>query len=261
MPRDYPLLEAITSGSVAVGGWLMAPCAVTAEVAADIGFDYCCIDMQHGLIDFADTISMLQAMTGSTTTPAVRVPANEPSIIGRALDAGAMAVIVPMANTAEQARQAVQSAMYPPVGQRSSGPRRAALVEGPDYLAQANQRVQVIPMIETVEATTNLDEILAVEHVNAVYVGPLDLSVSMGITDAANDQTFSDMLDHIVERCTAHGVVPGIHASPGNIKEMIERGFRIVTAQTDITAIQEGLSQALAAASGDDTPAKPTSGF
>lgn len=231
----------------------MLPSSMTAEVVARVGFEYCCIDMQHGLIGYSDARQMLQALSLADTTATVRVPWNAPGIIGKVLDAGAMAIIVPMVNTAEEAELAVQRAMYPPRGSRSSGPVRAEPLEGPEYAEVANDHVQVIPMVETTQAVENLDAILATPDVDTIYVGPMDLGVSMGLGRGTTDPTFFEALDHIVERCEAHGVVPGIHATPSNIASMIDRGFRMVTAQTDISAVRLAMSDALGAAKGADT--------
>lgn len=249
--RMNPLRDALSANAPAVGAWLATPSSVTTEVVARIGFDYVCIDMQHGLIGYSDMVSMLQALTLGTATPTVRVPWNEPGIIGKVLDAGAMAVIVPMVNTADEAEQAVQRGMYPPRGARSSGPVRVAPVEGADYADVANDHVQIIPMIETVEAVENIDAILSVDGVDAIYVGPMDLGVSMGLGRGTTDPSFFESLDFIVERCTEHGVVPGIHANPEVIGNRIERGYRMVTVQTDLTAMRLGMVEALAAGRGE----------
>lgn len=260
--RVNPLRDALRDGSVAVGSWLMAPSSITAEVTTRIGFDYCCVDMQHGLIGYSDALLMLQALSLGETTAAVRVPWNEPGILGKVLDAGAMAVIVPMVNTADQAEQAVRRSMYAPRGDRSSGPVRAEPLEGPEYSKVANDHVQVIPMIETTEALENLDDILATPNVDAVYVGPMDLGVSMGLGRGTTDPSFFAALDRIVERCAAHDVTPGIHANPANIAGMIDRGFRMVTAQTDLSAMRLGLTEALTAGRRDNTkPAGHSEGY
>jgi len=238
----------------------MIPSSITAEVIANAGFDYCCIDMQHGLVDYGDAVRMLQAISHGTTTAAVRVPWNEPGIIGKVLDAGAMAVIVPMVNTAEQAEQAVSRGLYPPRGARSSGPVRAQPLEGDEYPEVANDHVQIIPMVETVEAIENLDDILATDDVDTIYVGPMDLGVSMGLGRGTTDPSFFEALDHIVERCTAHDVVPGIHAIPANVSAMVERGFRMVTAQTDLSALRVGLAEAISAGRGGESPDAGSSG-
>lgn len=244
--RSNPLREAILHDDRAIGVWLSTPSSVAAEVVGRVGYDYACIDMQHGLIGYSDVVPMLQALTLGETTPTVRVPWNEPGIIGKVLDAGAMAVIVPMVNTAEQADQAVRRSMYHPRGDRSSGPIRVAPVEGPEYAEVANEHVQVIPMVETTEALDNIDDILSVDGVNAIYVGPMDLGVSMGLGRGTTDPSFHDALDLIVERCVAHGVVPGIHANPTTIGDRLARGFRMVTVQSDLTAMRLGLVEALA---------------
>ncbi len=250
--RPNPLREAFAAKTPALGVWLSTPSSVTSEVAARVGFDYVCIDMQHGLIGYSDITSMLQTLTLGSGTPTVRVPWNEPGIIGKVLDAGAMAVIVPMVNTVEQAEQAVQRGMYPPRGARSSGPIRVAPVEGADYADVANDHVSIIPMIETVEAMDNIDGILSVDGVDAIYVGPMDLGVSMGLGRGTTDPSFFEALDLIIAKCNEHGVVPGIHANPENVQSQIARGFHMLTVHTDLSAMRLGLVDALAVGRGRD---------
>jgi 4-hydroxy-2-oxoheptanedioate aldolase len=250
--RSNPFLDKIRSGEASVGLWLSVPSSITAEVAGRVGYDYVCIDMQHGLIDYSDSVPMLQALTlgGSTTT--VRVPWNEPGIIGKVLDAGAMAVIVPMVNTAEDAANALASGKYAPAGSRSSGPIRVEPVEGPDYAVVANDHVQIIPMVETVEAVSNIDAILATPGVEAIYVGPNDLAVSMGFGRDCAEPEFLAQLDHIVARCNEHGVIAGIHCNPSTVTDRLERGFRMVTAQSELTAMRLGVIDALSIGRGAD---------
>jgi 4-hydroxy-2-oxoheptanedioate aldolase len=217
---------------------------------ARLDYDYICVDMQHGLIGYSDMVPMLQAITLGAATPTVRVPWNEPGIIGKVLDAGAMAVIVPMVNSAEEAAAALSRGRYAPEGARSSGPIRAAPVEGPEYNDEANVHTAIIPMVETVEAVDNLDGILHTPGVETIYVGPNDLSVSMGLGRDCVDPAFHDVLDHIVAKCEEHGVVPGIHCNPGNVRERITRGFRMVTVNSELTAMRSGLAGDLATARG-----------
>ena len=125
-----------------------------------------------------------------------------------------------------------------------------APVEGPDYSDEANLHTAIIPMVETVEAVDNLDGILATPGVETIYVGPNDLSVSMGLGRDCVDPAFHDVLDHIVARSVEHGVVPGIHCNPGNVRERIERGFRMVTVNSDLTAMRSGLAADLGTARG-----------
>lgn len=249
--RENPLRSQFEAYEPAIGAWLSSPCSVTAEVVGRIGYDYVCIDMQHGLMGYSDAVTMLQALSLGGSTATVRVPWNEPGIIGRVLDSGAMAVIVPMVNTAEQAAAALSYGKYAPEGSRSSGPIRVAPLEGDDYVDKANESVAIILMIETVEAVDNIDAILQTPGVEAIYVGPNDLAVSMGLTRNSTEQSFLDVLDHIAEKCEEHGVVPGIHAAPHTIQDRISRGYRMLTVNSDLTAMRTGLVNDLAIGRGE----------
>ena len=249
--RENPLRSKFEAHQPAIGAWLSVPSSVTAEVVAGVGFDYTCIDMQHGLIGYSDAVSILQALSLGNTTATVRVPWNEPGIIGKVLDAGAMAVIVPMVNTPDQAREAIRYGKYAPMGSRSSGPIRVAPLEGPDYVEKANELCAIIPMVETDEAVDNIDEILLTPGVEAIYVGPNDLAVSMGFGRDCVEPSFHDVLDHIVEKCVEHGVVPGIHAAPHNVQERIGRGFRMLTVNSELTAMRACLVDNLSTGRGE----------
>jgi 4-hydroxy-2-oxoheptanedioate aldolase len=157
---------------------------------------------------------MIQAILLGGGRPIVRVPWNEPGIVGKMLDAGAEGIIVPMVNSVAEAAAVVRAVRYPPVGARSFGPVFAGL-RASNYAVDANQSVAAIPMIETAEALAHLDEILSVEGVDAVYVGPADLSLSLGLPPGNNDEsaTFIGALQAIVTACGRHGIVPGIHSS------------------------------------------------
>ena len=136
-------------GEVTYGGWLTIPSPYSAEIMAHQGFDYVCIDMQHGAIGYQVAVEMLVAISTGASTPVVRVPWNEPGIIGNMLDAGAMGIIIPMVNSADEVHAAVSACRYPPQGARSYGPGRVTLYAGADYFAHANDEVACIPMIET----------------------------------------------------------------------------------------------------------------
>jgi 4-hydroxy-2-oxoheptanedioate aldolase len=238
------LREVWTSGGTAIGAWLFLREPLVAEAAALAGYDYVCIDMQHGLQSYEHTVTMLYAMARTETTPLVRVPWNEPGIIGRVLDAGAGGVIIPMVNTADDARAAVQSCFYGPKGSRSMGPVGVSARAGREgYFASANNSVLCIPMIETKEAVANLDEILAVPGVDAVYIGPADLSITYGLAPMADqtDPEWNAALTKVVERCNAHGVVPGVHADPRLVAKRAAAGFRMITAGFDLGNVMVGI--------------------
>ena len=213
------------------------------EAAGEAGYDYVCIDMQHGLASYTDAVAMLQALGRSTAAPVVRVPWNEPGIIGRVLDAGALGVIIPMVNSAEEAERAVAACRYTPVGTRSFGPLTAMIRHGFGYLATANEHVACIPMIETVEAVERIDEILAVPGIDAVYVGPSDLSLTMNLPPLADhdDARFRDALVSVVDACNRHSVTPGIHATPALAAARAQQGFRMITVGFDQTPVMAAL--------------------
>ena len=254
--RPNPLRAKWNAGQPAIGGWLTIPNQLTAEATAAADLDYVCIDMQHGLIDYSDVVHMLPAVTLGGVTPIVRVPENSIANISTALDAGAMGVIIPLINTVEEASVAVSSCRYPPLGDRSYGATRAAAVEGPDYYERANEEVACMPMIETLEAIDNLDRILAVPGIDVAYVGPSDLSISMGYWPGTSAEPFLAMLDRIVEACDRHGVVPGIQATPSTAADRMARGFRMVTVVADILAFRSGIDLAIADARGSDPEAR-----
>lgn len=243
--RPNPFLDRLQAGETAIGGWLSMPSSVSAEAMADLDFDYLCIDLQHGLIDYAGAVPMLQAITTGTATPLVRVAENQAGHIGKALDAGAMGVIVPMVNTVEECRTAMRAARYAPEGSRSFGPSRAWPVEGADYWERANTDILCIPMIETAEAVSNMDAILAVAGVRVIYVGPADLSVSLGYHPRSNEPGFLAALDEIVAACSRHGVMAGIHTNTATARDRLDRGFRMVTVTADLVALRTKLKDDL----------------
>lgn len=239
-----PLWE---SGAAALGAWLSLSEPAIAEAVAHMGFDYTVVDTQHGVNDYRSAAALFCALDLGDTVTLARVPVNEPSIIGRMLDAGAMGVIVPMVNCAADARAAVAACRYAPDGARSYGPTRAAIGHS-DYFERANRDIAVIPMIETVEALSNLDEIVSVPGVDAVYVGPSDLCVSMGLAPGVDnaDRGFREALDAVVAACVRAGVVPGIHATAAVAAKRLAQGFRMVTVSADFTAVRAQMAADLA---------------
>src|SRR5476649_3025245 len=161
------------SGKAVVNAWLAIPSGFSAEVMAGCGWDSVTVDMQHGVQDYQSMVQCFQAMDKHPITPLVRVPWNEPGIIGKALDGGAWGIICPMVNNAAEGKALVSYALYPPKGKRSNGPIRAgAYGVASSYQSTANSEVLIIPMIETQEAIDNIDAILDVPGVSGIYVGP-----------------------------------------------------------------------------------------
>ena len=234
--RPNTVREIWARGEAVVNGWLSIPSAFSAEVMAHQGFDSLTVDMQHGVVDYQVAVTMLQAISTTPVIPLARVPWNDPARLMKILDAGAYGVICPMVNTRDEAEALVRACRYPPRGHRSWGPVRASIYAGGDYGDHANETIIVMPMIETAEALKNLDEILSVPGVDAVYVGPSDLSLALGYKPRL-DQTDAEVVDAqitIVEACRRHGVVAGIHnATAAYALKMIAVGYQFVTLASD----------------------------
>lgn len=247
MPQLSLMHDAWKNNRTALGAWLFLREPAFAEAASRSGYDYVCIDLQHGLATFDKLSELLQAISCGEATPIVRAPWNEPWMIGAALDAGALGVIVPMINSAEEAKRAVAACRYAPSGSRSIGPVGAMIRFGTSYLQQANTRVLCIVMIETATAIGNLEEILAVPGVDAVYVGPADLSLTLDLPpglDSAAPQ-FTDALEAVIDCCERHKVVPGIHSNSTLASKRHDAGFRMISVSYDQQPLLESLNRDL----------------
>jgi 4-hydroxy-2-oxoheptanedioate aldolase len=236
--KPNALKKKIADGVRCVGGWAAIPSAFATEIYAAQGWDSVTLDMQHGSLDVNDVVPMLQAINaGSDATPLVRVPWNDPSYIMRVLDAGAYGIICPMINTRAEAEVLVRSGRYPPMGERSFGPFRAAQYAGADYWQHANEEVLLFAMIETRQAVSNLEEILSVKGINGVYIGPSDLSLSMGKTPTL-DPTDKDVLtamDIILKKTRQWGHIAGVHTDgPKTAHKRFEEGFQMCTILNDV---------------------------
>jgi len=248
--RENPLRRIWSAGGAAVNGWLAIPNGFSAEVMAHQGWDTLTVDLQHGVNDYSAMVTMLQAISTTPTVPLVRVPWLEPGILMKALDAGAYGVICPMVNTREDAQKLVAWTHYAPRGTRSFGPIRALLYGGADYPQHANDTIVTFAMIETAQALDNLDAILSVEGLDAVYIGPSDLSLSLGCKPAFDDvdAPVAQAIDHVLARARAHGIVASIHnGTPEAALARIAKGFQLVTVSSDARLIAAGAQQVLSA--------------
>ena len=235
--RRNLLKEAFERGDSVLNGWLHIPSSISAEVMAHAGFDSLTVDMQHGLSHFESAVPMFQAISTTDTVPLARVPWHEPGIIMKLLDAGCYGIICPMINDADEAATFVGACRYPPHGYRSYGPTRASLYAGSDYAAHANEEVLTLAMIETEAGLENLKEIVQTPGLDAVYVGPADLSQSLGGKPGADfeEGPIVEALEHIVKVAREHNVVAGLHNnSTKYAKKMIDLGYQFVTVETDI---------------------------
>jgi 4-hydroxy-2-oxoheptanedioate aldolase len=246
------------AGEAAFGLWAGIPSSLTAELAAAAGYDYVCVDLQHGLSDEATMVSMFQATQAAGAAPMARLAWNEPWLIMRALDLGAVGVILPLIDNAVEARRAVESCRFPPVGRRSYGPVRAEMVMGSAAPDEVGGDALCIAMIETREGIENLEEIAATPGLDGLYIGPSDLSIALGLPpgrvmdEVGEDrQPLADAIERIRAVCEANGLIAGLHCGSGAAAEHYARqGFRLITVGVDTSLFKATIGSELNAARG-----------
>lgn len=234
-----PLKARWAKDKVTLGAWCMIPEPLTAEALGRAGFDWVLVDMQHGCMDYEKALNMIRAIDTTSAAPILRVPWNDPGIIGRALDAGALGIVIPMIQTADDAKRAVDACLYPPEGRRSFGPVRVGMRDGPGYFMEANDRIAVIPMIETPEALANVEDIAAVPGVDALFVGPFDLSIALGLPPGDNDgkPAFDAAIAKVSAAARNANIATAVLSNAKVAPLRIEQGFRMVSTTTDINAL------------------------
>jgi 2-keto-3-deoxy-L-rhamnonate aldolase RhmA len=216
---------------------------------ADSGFDFHLFDTQHKAVGIKELEPQIQAMKGKRAIPIIRVGENNQALICYALDIGAKGIIVPLINTKEEAISMILSCKYPPEGVRSNAGKRGEWGEFEnysEYMSTVNDELLIIPMIETMEALNNIDEILSVQGIDVLLIGPSDLSIALGIPLDYLNPKYQETLDYIASACEKAGVVPGMYFIPKgqDPKDFIERGFRFFTVDWDkmaATGIKNGL--------------------
>jgi 2-keto-3-deoxy-L-rhamnonate aldolase RhmA len=238
----------LREGKATLGAWVNFGTPDSAEIMAHMGLDWLVFDTEHGPWSVETVQDMLRATSGTEVVPIVRVPWNDPVMIKRALDIGAYGVVVPWINTKEEAIKAVSGAKYPPKGIRGCGPRRAALygLKRNEYLEVANELVMVIAQIETREAVENLDDILSVDGIDVIFIGPADLASSHGLLGKPRDPKNLETMDRILDTGKKFGVPVGIYSlGPDYVKRDIERGFQFVVLGSDMSFLIHGLREIL----------------
>ncbi len=226
----------------AVGAWLHLPTSASAELIGSVGFDFACVDLQHGVVDDNAVLPMLQAIAATGTPCMVRVQVNTPEAICRALDRGADGVIVPLVNSADEAAAAVAACHHPPRGNRSYGPVRA-----PWHPPRADPVCVV--MVETPAAVAALPDILKIDGINGVLIGPSDLALSHAMPVAAQhgDADYDALVRSIVEPCRAADVPVGIFtASPGHAHRFRALGVTFVAGPSDAVLLRAAAAEHLA---------------
>ena len=238
-------------GKPAINGWLSIGNSFTAEIMAAQGYDSITIDMQHGALDYSHVLPMLQAMRASGVVPLARVPWREPGIVMKALDAGAQGIICPMINSAAEAAEFVGYVRYPPHGQRSFGPTRAAIAYG-GYGTSANDEVLAFAMIETQEGVDNLEAIAATPGLDGIYVGPADLTLGTrnGRLAPGFDREEPDivaLIQRIAHACKRNGRRAALHCgTPVYAARAIGWGYDMTTVGGDSRLLAAAASASVA---------------
>jgi 4-hydroxy-2-oxoheptanedioate aldolase len=254
MTAQFSLARRLKAGETVHTGWCPLPYPIVAETLGREGFPAVTIDQQHGLWDTAATVTGIAAIRQAGAAPIVRIPVGAFSVASRVLDIGAEGVIAPMINTAADALAFVSVAKYPPVGERSWGPARAMTLAGMSdmkaYLHEANALTVTLAMIETQTAIDNLDAIAATEGIDALFVGPSDLSIAL--TDGAEVEPHSALvereLDRVVAAAVKHNKVPGLYcANAERALFAAKRGFRFLAVGSDLAFLRAGAAAQLKA--------------
>lgn len=245
---------ALRRGGLHLTTFCQLPDPNVTEALAKTAFDSLVLDMQHGMFDEAAVLASVAAAALEGKPALVRLPVDCGGLASRVLDFGAAGVICPMVNSPEDAARMVGYTRFPPVGARSWGPRRAIPLSGlsaAEYLAQANDLTLTIAMIETRQALHNLDAILAVPGIDAVFVGPSDLSVSLSGGADLDSPQVAAALDYVVQRATAAGKFAGVFAiTHAYAAQQVARGYRFVAVQQDALFLQTAANAAVATVRG-----------
>jgi 4-hydroxy-2-oxoheptanedioate aldolase len=243
--------EKLRAGKPSIGCYLGLGSPAVAELLAHAGFEWLIVETEHNALDMAQVEHMLMAMNGTEAVPLVRVPPAQPDFIQRALDIGALGVVVPLVKTLAEVQAVVAATRYPPRGTRSFGPLRASryMLDSQDYFNRADDNILVVLILETREAVQDLEAITAVPGVDAIYLGLFDLCLSLGLNPM--HMPFPE-IDRIVERALAvgqaNGVAVGTGAStPEELRQRQAQGFTMIGYGPDYRMIADAARAGLAA--------------
>ncbi|WP_035075834.1 2-keto-3-deoxy-L-rhamnonate aldolase [Maridesulfovibrio zosterae] len=241
--------EAITKGEVQIGLWLSTASSYMAEMAATSDYDWLLIDGEHAPNNVQSLLGQLQAVAPYPAHPVVRPLKGDTALLKQVLDIGAQTVLVPMVDTAEDARNMVAALRYPPKGKRGVGAsiaRASRWMRVPDYMAHAEENLCLLVQAESCEALENLDEILDVDGVDGVFIGPADLSASMGHPDDAGHPEVQAAIEHCIRRIREKGKAAGTLAvDPDMAHKCIEWGATFVAVAVDTMAYIDAIDAAL----------------
>jgi len=245
-PNDTKRL--LGAGKPALGTFCLGGSPLIAETLGQAGYDFVIVDLQHAENNPGNLLAMLQAISCTRATPLVRVSANRPVDIQRALDLGAYGLVVPMVNTRAEAEAILQSVRYAPTGSRSWGPLRGWLYGGPDYFAKAHEELLIVAMLETAEAARNAEAILRVPGIDACFIGPNDLGIALGFAPELPEypRAVEEAILAIRDAAAATGKVAGIYTpSAAAARARLAQGFRFVCIQNDFGMVVAAAAEAL----------------
>lgn len=236
-PFENQVKRMLKEGQKTAGAWLQIASPFTAEIMSRAGFDWLIIDMEHGPGDILSLITQLQAMNGTEVVPLVRAPWNDFVAIKRILDAGVYGILFPYVNTKEEAEAAVRACKYPPEGVRgvAGSPRAAGYGQNSrEYLTRANDEILIITAVETPEAVANLDDILAVDGLDGIFIGPMDLATSMGYPFDPGHPEVQQAISLIETKVLAAGKVLGtIAGNWDQARERYVKGYQLLMLMAD----------------------------
>lgn len=245
------LKERMRAGETVLGTWVTIGHTDVADMMEAAGFDWVVFDMEHAPLGPESVGRMVQVLDPQKVCPLVRVGAVEMPPVKTVLDLGAHGIVFPLVNSAADARRAVSFAKYPPDGVRGVAPRKAADygITFADYLRTANEQTVVIVQIETRDAVANLDEILGAKGVDVAFVGPSDLTMSLGLVDDRKNPKVIDIMKRVVKECAGHGKTPGVlAATPDEAQAAVKLGFKFVGLGSDTRFMLSGAKDFLRAA-------------
>ena len=229
-----PVTDKLRSGQPAVGTWLSLCSPVAAENMAHIGWDWLVVDVEHSPVGFDTMVNCFRAIQLGGAVPMARVPWNNTIWIQRTLDAGALGLVVPMVNTAEDAKNVVSNMKYSTKGQRSWGGSRVARYIDGDYRTWTDENLAIMVMIETVQAVENAEAILSVEGVVGCFIGPSDLALSMEVTETGPGTEHEAAIQEVLKIAKKVGKAPGKHCGSGaEVTERIAQGFQFLALSSD----------------------------
>ncbi|MFJ8063273.1 HpcH/HpaI aldolase/citrate lyase family protein [Psychrobacillus sp. NPDC096426] len=239
--------EKLNAGKCVYGPWMMTASIDTAEILSNVGCDMIMIDGEHGAMNLETAGRLISQIKYTETTPLLRVPWNDITMVKQGLDTGASGIMIPMINSKEEAERAVQYCHYPPKGIRGFGAGRASLfgINSESYSQYAKEEILVILQIEHFNAVDAIDEILSVPGIDVAFIGPFDLSSSMGLMGQFDHPDMQSAMVKVIDSCARHNVVPGILTEPGLMANHIDLGFRFLLGGIDAMFIHQGAKQCL----------------